>query len=48
VGKANVVQMVFVKKRYEHQFCFSHPWTRWATLFSPEQSDCESINNPIT
>ncbi|MEJ0004137.1 MAG: alpha/beta hydrolase [Pararobbsia sp.] len=31
---ANGVQMVFVQGGYEHQFCFDHPWTRWATLYS--------------
>jgi len=35
--KANGVQMVFVQGGYEHQFCFNHPWTRWATLYSVAQ-----------
>jgi hypothetical protein len=36
-GKANGIQMVFVQGGYEHQFCFDHPWTRWATLYSIAQ-----------
>jgi hypothetical protein len=36
-GKANGVQMVFVQGGYEHQFCFDHSWTRWATLYSMAQ-----------
>jgi hypothetical protein len=36
-GKANGVQMVFMQGGYEHQFCFTHPWTRWATLYSVAQ-----------
>lgn len=34
---ANGVQMVFVQGGYEHQFCFDHPWARWATLYSVAQ-----------
>ncbi|MBM7125935.1 esterase/lipase family protein [Dyella flava] len=33
-SKAEGVQMVFVQGGYEHQFCFAHPWSRWATLYS--------------
>ncbi|GLQ48552.1 esterase/lipase family protein [Dyella flava] len=36
-GKAKGVQMVFVQGGYEHQFCFDHPWSRWATLYSMAQ-----------
>ncbi|MGT2491026.1 hypothetical protein ACU4GD_12030 [Cupriavidus basilensis] len=28
------MQMAFVQGGYEHQMCFDHPWTRWATLYS--------------
>ena len=35
--KAAGVQMAFVQGGYEHQFCFNHPWTRWATLYSVTQ-----------
>lgn len=34
MGNSNGVQMVFIQGGYEHQFCFDHPWTRWATLYS--------------
>jgi len=37
IGTANGVQMVFVQGGYVHQFCFTHPWTRWATLYSVAQ-----------
>jgi hypothetical protein len=33
-GNASGVQMVFVQGGYEHQFCYDHPWSRWATLYS--------------
>jgi hypothetical protein len=36
-SKAKGVQMVFVQGGYEHQFCFRHPWSRWATLYSVAQ-----------
>jgi hypothetical protein len=36
-GNANGVKMVFVQGGYEHQFCYDHPWTRWATLYSVAQ-----------
>jgi hypothetical protein len=29
--------MVFVQGGYEHQFCYDHPWSRWATLYSVAQ-----------
>jgi hypothetical protein len=32
--KATGMQMAFVQGGFEHQFCFDHPWTRWATLYS--------------
>ena len=35
--KATGVQMAFVQGGYEHQKCFDHPWTRWATLYSVAQ-----------
>lgn len=35
--KANGVQMAFVQGGYEHQFCFDHPWSRWALLYSIAQ-----------
>jgi hypothetical protein len=36
-GNASGVQMVFVQGGYEHQFCYDHPWSRWATLYSVAQ-----------
>ncbi|WP_246184332.1 esterase/lipase family protein [Paraburkholderia bonniea] len=36
-SRGNGVQMVFVQGGYKHQFCFDHPWTRWATLYSMAQ-----------
>jgi len=47
MGKANGVQMVFVQGGYEHQFCFNHPWTRWATLYSVARI-AQSIDVPAT
>lgn len=32
--KANGVQTVFTQGGYVHQFCYVHPWARWATLYS--------------
>ncbi|KQR80019.1 hypothetical protein ASG35_30595 [Burkholderia sp. Leaf177] len=33
----NGVKMIFVQGGYEHQFCYAHTWTRWATLYSVAQ-----------
>jgi hypothetical protein len=39
--------MVFVQGGYEHQFCYDHPWTRWATLYSVAQI-ADSIKSQTT
>lgn len=31
------VQLVFKQGGYKHQFCFNHPWARWATLYAVSQ-----------
>jgi hypothetical protein len=46
-GNANGVKMVFVQGGYEHQMCYDHPWTRWATLYSVAQI-ADSIKNETT
>jgi len=32
--KAEGVQEAFTQGGFSHQFCYSHPWARWATLYS--------------
>jgi pimeloyl-ACP methyl ester carboxylesterase len=34
---ARGVQQAFQQGGYEHQFCYDHPWARWATLYSVAQ-----------
>lgn len=34
---AKGVQQVFQQGGYEHQFCYNHPWARWATLYGIAQ-----------
>ncbi|MFP3180280.1 MAG: alpha/beta hydrolase [Paraburkholderia sp.] len=31
---AEGVKMAFTQGGFSHQFCYSHPWARWATLYS--------------
>lgn len=33
-GKANGVQQAFKQGGFDHQMCYDHPWSRWATLYS--------------
>jgi hypothetical protein len=33
-NRAHGMQMVFTQGGYAHQFCYSHAWARWATLYS--------------
>jgi hypothetical protein len=28
------VQQTFKQGGFEHQFCYEHPWTRWAALYA--------------
>ena len=44
-SKAKGVQMVFAQGGYAHQFCYDHPWARWATLYSVVQI-AQSIPEP--
>ncbi|WP_242448758.1 esterase/lipase family protein [Burkholderia metallica] len=33
-GIAEGVQVAFEQRGFDHQGCFTHPWARWATLYS--------------
>jgi hypothetical protein len=40
------VQAVFKQGGFEHQYCFDHPWVRWATLYAMTQI-VSAIPKPI-
>jgi hypothetical protein len=31
------IQLVFKQGGFEHQFCYNHPWSRWAALYAVAQ-----------